>query len=138
MFKPHSYALLAQAHAGCGRIDEGLRLIEKALTIAGETSEYWITPELLRLKGEAVLRMGNGLDTNAEAEACFQHSLAVARERAAKSWELRTATSLAGLWRDLGRRAAATDLLAPVYEWFTEGFGTPDLEDAKQLLDELS
>ena len=137
MFKPHSYALLAQVHAGCGRIDESLHLIDEALTIVGDTSEHWITPELHRLKGETLRLCGDGTARADEAEACFRRALTDARERSAKSWELRAATSLAGLWRDLDRRQAAIDLLMPVYEWFTEGFDTADLKDAKQLLEEL-
>jgi predicted ATPase len=74
----------------------------------------------------------------AEAERCFRQALDIARVQSAKSWELRSATSLARLWRDQGRRAQARDLLAPVYGWFTEGFDTADLKDAKALLDELS
>jgi predicted ATPase len=73
-----------------------------------------------------------------EAEACFQRALAVAREQSARMWELRAAMSLARLWANQGRRAEAHDLLAPVYGWFTEGFDTADLKDAKGLLDELS
>ena len=75
---------------------------------------------------------------DAEAEECFERALAVARAQQAKSWELRAATSLARLWRDQGKRDALRDLLAPVYGWFTEGFDTPDLKEAKALLDALT
>ncbi len=74
----------------------------------------------------------------AEAEACFQHAIAIAQEQEAKSWELRAATSLARLWQQQGKTAEARDLLAPVYDWFTEGFDTKDLKDAKALLEELA
>ena len=74
----------------------------------------------------------------AKAEACFEHALAVARAQQAKSWELRAATSMARLWRDQGKRDQARDLLAPVYGWFTEGFDTLDLQEAKALLDALA
>ena len=74
----------------------------------------------------------------AEAEACFQQAIAVAQQQSAKSWELRAATSLARLWQQQGKQAEAYQLLAPVYDWFTEGFDTADLQDAKTLLDELS
>ena len=72
------------------------------------------------------------------AQSCYRHAIVIARDQAAKMWELRAATSLARLWRDQGRRAEAHDLLAPVYGWFTEGFETADLKDAKALLDELA
>ena len=90
--------------------------------------------ELRRIEGELRLLAGA---PEAEAEACFAEALAVARRQEARSFELRAATSLARLWRDQGRRAEAHDLLAPVHGWFTEGFDTPDLRDAKALLDEL-
>ena len=85
--------------------------------------------------GEALL--GLPADHSTEAESCFHEALAVARDQGARLWELRAATSLAQLWRDQGRRLKAHDLLAPVYGWFTEGFDTADLIDAKALLDEL-
>jgi predicted ATPase len=74
----------------------------------------------------------------AEAEACFEHALTIAREQQAKSWELRAAMSMARLWRDQGKRQRAHDLLAPVYDWFTEGFDTLDLKEAKTLLEQLT
>jgi predicted ATPase len=77
-------------------------------------------------------------DNQAEAEACFHHALDIARNQQAKSFELRAATSLARLWQQQGKRQEAHDLLAPVYNWFTEGFTTADLQDAKALLDELA
>ena len=138
MFKPHSYALLAQAYAGCHRTDDSLRLLDDALALADSTAEHWISAELHRLKGEVLLRTGGGANTTTAAESCFQQSLALARERSAKSWELRTATSLARLWHDQDKHREAVDLLAPVYGWFTEGFDTPDLQDAKSLLEKLS
>jgi predicted ATPase len=91
---------------------------------------------LLRLKGEALIAVS--AERAAEAEACYEEALAVARDQGARLWELRAATSLARLWRDQSRRAEAHDLLAPVYGWFTEGFETQDLKDAKALLDELA
>ena len=90
--------------------------------------------ELRRLEGELRLLAGA---PEAEAEACFVEALAVARRQEARSFELRAATSLARLWRDQGRRAEAHDLLAPIYGWFTEGFDTPDLRDARVLVDGL-
>jgi predicted ATPase len=92
--------------------------------------------ELHRLRGEWLIARRSG--EHAEAAACFDRSLAVARRQGAKMWELRTTVSLARLRRERGRHAEARDLLAPVYGWFTEGFDTPDLKEAKALLDELA
>ena len=89
------------------------------------------------LRGELLLRQGPR-PTWEEAEACFHQALALARRQQAKSWELRAATSLSRLWQQQGKRQEAHDLLAPVYHWFTEGFDTADLKDAKALLDELA
>jgi predicted ATPase len=100
------------------------------------TGERWYDPELYRLKGELLLQQSS--DNQAEAEDCFHHALDLARNQQAKSFELRTATSLARLWQQQGKRQEAYDLLAPVYYWFTEGFDTADLKDAKALLDELA
>jgi len=138
MFKPHSYALLAQAYADCQRIDESLRSLDDALAIANSTSEHWITAELYRLKGEILLQTSGGSNVTEAAESWFQKSLPLSRERTAKSWELRAATSLARLWRDWDRSAQARALLEPVYEWFTEGHDSADLKDAQALLDALS
>jgi predicted ATPase len=89
-----------------------------------------------RLKGELLLQQS--ADNHAEAETCFAQAMAIAQNQSAKSWELRAATSLARLWHQQGKRQEAYDLLAPVYGWFTEGFATADLIDAKALLDALS
>jgi predicted ATPase len=91
---------------------------------------------LYRLKGELLLHLP--LDNATEAESCFHQALAIAQIQQTKSWELRAATSLARLWQQQGKRQEAYDLLAPVYNWFTEGFDTADLQDAKALLDALS
>ena len=98
------------------------------------TGERWFEAELNRHKGQLLLRQGR---TQA-AEELYHRALAIAREQQAKLWELRAAVSLARLWRDQGRRSEAHDLLAPVYSWFTEGFDTPDLKEAKELLRELA
>jgi predicted ATPase len=97
--------------------------------------ERWFEAHLLRLRGEALLAISPERAT--EAEACYEHALAVARDQGARLWELRAATSLARLWAEQGKLARANDLLAPVYGWFTEGFDTADLKDAKALLEEL-
>src|SRR5262249_51456920 len=93
-------------------------------------------PELCRLKGELLLQQNSA--NQADAETCFHHALDIARSQQAKSLELRATTSLARLWQQQGKRQEAHDLLASVYNWFTEGFDTADLKDAKTLLDELS
>jgi predicted ATPase len=136
MFKPHSYALLAQAYVGCGRVEEALEVLDDARQIADRTAEHWITPELHRLQGEVLVQAGIAADFTA-AESCFEESLRLARERAAKSWELRTATSLARLRRQQGKVEEARSLLRPVYDGFTEGFDTRDLQDAMALLQAL-
>lgn len=137
MFKPHGYALLAQAYLGAGLISESLRVINAALTLADRSSEHWITPELYRLNGEILLKAGDTLNDTAPAESCFEQSLTLARAKQAKSWELRTTMSMADLWRRQGKRREARALLAPMYGRFTEGFDSLDLIDAKALLADL-
>ena len=123
---------LAEAQALGGAPADGLRTIKEALTV-NPTERYWC-PETLRLRGEIRRRQ----DEEELAEADFRDAIALAREMSAKAWELRAATSLARLWRDQGKRAKARDVLAPIYGWFTEGFDTPYLKEAKALLDELA
>ena len=106
------------------------------MTTVETTKERWYEAEVNRIAGEIAL-MSPERDA-AKAEAYFERALAVARQQQAKSWELRAAMSMARLWRDQGKRDEARDLLAPVYGWFTEGFDTLDLKEAKALLDELS
>jgi hypothetical protein len=101
----------------------------------GESGARWCDAELHRLQGELLLQQH--AEHQAEAENCFHHALDIARNQQAKSFELRAATSLARLWQQQGKRQEAHDLLAPVYHWFTEGFDTADLQDAKALLHEL-
>jgi class 3 adenylate cyclase/predicted ATPase len=127
---------LAEALATIGRVEEALATIAEALELTERTGERWSEAELHRLGGQ-ILLMRDGLDTTGEAEACFRRSLDIGRRQSAKSWELRTATNLARLWRDQGKPTEAHDLLAPVYDWFTEGFDIADLKDAEALLDEL-
>jgi predicted ATPase len=110
--------------------------LREALDRSEATGERWFETELHRLRGEAVLECRP--THSSEAENCYRQALAVARDQGARLWELRAAMSLARLWRDQGRRAAAGDLLAPVYGWFTEGFDTADLKDARALLNELA
>ena len=131
---PHLAGLLAEANMKIGRFEEAFTLLDQALQLADETGDgYWYA-ELYRLQGE--LHLAN--DDADEAEAVFARSTEHARHQQAKSLELRTAMSIARLRREQGKTAEARDLLAPVYAWFTEGFDTPDLTDAKALLDELA
>jgi predicted ATPase len=126
---------LARAHAQLGRLDEARGCISKALEHIETTGDRWAEAEVYRTAGEIVLATP---DRNLEqAELSFQRSLAIARSQKAKSWELRTASSLARLWRDQGRREEARETLGAIYGSFTEGFETPDLQQAKGLLVEL-
>jgi predicted ATPase len=129
----HHLSLLAQALAACGHYSEGLAVLREAADLIEETGERYVEAEIHRLKGDLVLA-GNG---RAEAEACYVRALEVARSQEARSFELRSATSLARLWGEQGRNAQARELLAPVFGWFTEGFDTADLKEAKALLNEL-
>ena len=133
-WRPHNIALLAAACEIAGQVEEGLTLLDDALRIVERTGERWFAAELNRHKGQLLLRQGH---TEA-AEDLYRKALSVAEEQEAKLWELRAATSLARLRRDEGRHAEARDLLKPVYGWFTEGFNTPDLKEAKALLGELA
>jgi class 3 adenylate cyclase/predicted ATPase len=132
---PFYSSYLARAHAELGKFEDARRYIDEAITILETTKEKWCEAELHRIAGEIAL-MSPERDA-AKAEAYFERALAVARAQQAKSWELRAAMSLARLWRDQGKRDEARNLLAPVYGWFTEGFDTLDLKQAKALLDEL-
>ena len=111
-------------------------MLAEALTLMDTTGERVWEPELHRLKGALLLQQS--ADNHTEAQACFQQALDVARSQQVKSLELRAATSLSRLWQEQGKRTEARQLLAEVYGWFTEGFGTPDLREAKALLDELA
>jgi predicted ATPase len=127
---------LAHSHARLGQFDCAWRCISEAMTASEASKESWCDADIHRLAGDIVLLSGEA-DTP-RAEAYFERSLAIARTQQAKSWELRAAMSMARLWRDQGKRDQARDLLAPVYGWFTEGFDTLDLKQAKALLDELA
>ena len=127
---------LADAHARVGQFDDARRCIGEAMAASEASKESWCDADIHRLAGDIVLL--SGAPDAAEAEAYFERALSVARAQQAKSWELRAATSLARLWRDQGKPDAARDLLAPVYGWFTEGFDTLDLKEAKALLDALA
>jgi predicted ATPase len=134
--QPWHLALLAEAYQHARQTEGGLAALAEALTAVHNTGERVYEAELYRLQG--ALRLAQSPDYAAEAEACFHRALDVARAQQAKSWELRAAMSLSRLWQQQGRRAEAHALLAPVYGWFTEGFDTADLQEAKALLDELA
>jgi predicted ATPase len=125
-------ALLAEAHGTMEQPEAGLTALAEALTHVDTTGERWCEPELYRLKGVLLLQQSS--DNKVEAEACFHKALDIARSQQAKSFELRAATGLAHFWQQQGKRQEAYDLLAPIYHWFTEGFDTADLQDAKALL----
>jgi class 3 adenylate cyclase/predicted ATPase len=136
LLRPYFLALLADVHGTLGEPEAGLTVVTEALTLMDTTGEQWYEPELHHLQGELLLQQS--ADNHPEAESCFQQAIRIAQHQQAKSWELRAATSLARLWQQHGKRQEAHDLLAPVYHWFTEGFETADLKDAKALLEELA
>jgi class 3 adenylate cyclase/predicted ATPase len=133
---PWFLAVLAEAYGKERQVEKGLTVLDEALTWVRKNEERSNEAELHRLKGELLLVQSPGNHT--EAETCFQHAISIAQNQQAKSWELRAAMSLARLWQQQGKRQAAHDLLAPVYHWFTEGFDTADLQEAKALLEALA
>ena len=133
---PLHLSYLARAYAELGQFDDAWRCVGEAITAMETTKERWLEADIHRFAGEIALKSPE--PDAAKAEAYFERALAVARAQQAKSWELRAAMSMARLWRDQGKRQQARDLLAPVYGWFTEGFDTLDLKEAKALLDELA
>ena len=135
MALPRLLARLAEAYGNSGQAEAGLDVLAEALAIVDTTGERRNEAELYRLKGELLLRQA--VPDAPQAEACFQQALAVARRQQARSWELRAAMSLSRLWQQQGKRDDARELLAPIYGWFTEGFDTADLQDARALLQEL-
>jgi predicted ATPase len=136
IWRPYFLALLAEAHGTIGEHETGLAVLTEALALVDTTGVRWYAPELYRLKGELLLAQSP--DNHTEAKTFFHHALNIARNQQAKSFELRTVTSLARLWQSQGKRDEARQVLGDVYHWFTEGFDTPDLKDAKALLDELA
>jgi predicted ATPase len=133
---PYFLTLLAEAQRQAGQSTSGLAVLAEALTLVDKTGERWYEAELYRLQGELLLQ--RTVSDASQAATCFQRALAIARFQQAKSLELRAAMSLSRLWQQQGERQNAHDLLAPIYGWFTEGFDTADLQEAKALLDELS
>src|SRR6185437_6445717 len=127
---------LARTYSELGEVDEAWRCIGETMTVAETTKERWFEAEANRIAGEIALRAPKP-DT-AKAEEYFERAIAVSRQQQAKSWQLRASMSLARLWRSQGKVQQARELLAPVYGWFTEGFDTRDLKEAKALLEELA
>jgi tetratricopeptide (TPR) repeat protein len=130
----HTLALLGKACGRVGEVEEGLRVLRRGLRLAEKTGGRCWEAELYRLQGELLLDNGE----EAEAGSCFQRAIEVAQRQEAKSWELRAATSLAHLWQRQGKREQACEQLQSVYKWFTEGFDTADLREAKALLAALA
>jgi predicted ATPase/class 3 adenylate cyclase len=134
--RPYYLSLLAKVSAKMGQFTEGLEALTEALATVTKSRVRWWEAELYRLRGELLLQCS--VAPPEEAEACFQQALDIARRQQAKSLELRAAMNLSRLWQQQGKRDAARELLAPIYGWFTEGFDTADLQEAKVLLDELA
>jgi predicted ATPase len=134
VLRPWLLARLGEACRIAGQSQAALGHHAEARRLADDTGERWFQAETLRLTGDVLVAMGD----HTGAEARYHEAIAIAQQQSAKLWELRAATSLSGLWRDQGKRAEAHELLAPIYGWFTEGFGTPVLQEAKALLEELA
>ena len=132
---PELLSYLASAHAKLGQFDEAWRCVGEAMTAMEIAKERWCEAEVNRAAGEIALQSPEPGST--KAEVYFERAVQVARQQQVKSFELRAAMSMARLWRDQGKRDEARELLAPVYGWFTEGFDTRDLKEAKALLDLL-
>jgi predicted ATPase len=135
LYQPYCLALLAEAYEKVGQAEEGVSVLTEALAIVHKNGERWYEAELYRLKGELTLKQSS---VPKEAEACFLKAVEIARQQGAKSLELRATTSLARLWHQQGRSQEAHRMLSEIYNWFTEGFDTKDLQEAKGLLEELA
>jgi predicted ATPase len=136
LWRPYFLALLAEATGTAGQPEDGLRLLAEAQEVMARTDERFYEAELSRLAGE--LHLAQAPTAQAEAERRIRHALDVARHQDAKSLELRSAVSLGRLWQHQGKRVEAREVLAPVYGWFTEGFDTADLQEARALLEALA
>jgi predicted ATPase len=143
--RPYYLALLAETYGKVGQAEEGLTALAEALTVADKTGEWFSKAELYRLKGELTLAQSSvqGLASSvqnpqSDAEECFHKAIEIARRQSAKSLELRAVMSLSNLWKEQGKKAEARQMLVEIYGWFTEGFDTADLKEAKALLEELA
>ena len=133
LYRPYLLALLAEAYGQAGQPEAGLSVLNEALTLVEATEERWWEAEVYRLQGELFLRLP--LPDIPQATACFHQALDVARRQQAKALELRAALSLSRLWQQPGQRDQARQVLAELYSWFTEGFETPDLQEARRWLE---
>jgi len=133
---PHFLGVLSNAYGKWGRAEEGLTVITEAVDVMNKTGQLFYESLLYRIRGELLLSLS--AENQAEPEDCFRRAIDVARRKNAKSLELRASTSLSRLWQNQGRKDEARPLLAEIYGWFTEGFDTRDLKEAKALLDELA
>ena len=133
---PVGLSFLAKAYADLGRFDDAWRCVDEARTLVETGGERWFEPHIYCIAGEVALKSSQ--PDASKAQSYFERALSVARQQQAKSWELRAAMSMARLWRDQGKVSEARELLAPIYGWFTEGFDTRDLKEAKALLEELA
>jgi predicted ATPase len=135
LYRPYQLALLAEAYGQAGHPEAGLPCLAEAVTRVEATEERWWEAEVYRLQGELLLCLPR--PALPQAEACFHQALDVARRQQAKALELRAALSVSRLWQQQSQRTEAYELLVPIYSWFTEGFDTADLQDAKAVLEEL-
>jgi predicted ATPase len=136
LWTPLYLSNLASASRAAGHLGNAWRYIAEAMTDVETTQQRWCEAEVHRIAGEIALKSSE--PDEAKAQDYFERALAVARQQQAKSWELRAAMSLARLWREQGKVQQAREVLSPIYGWFTEGFDTRDLEEAKKLLEELA
>ncbi len=141
IWRPHFLALLAEAYGSAGQTEAGLKTLAEALAMVDRTQERAYEAELYRLKGELTLlqpsREAEDVGGRDEAKACFLKAIAIARQQSARSLELRAVMALSRLWWQQGKPGDSRQMLAETYGWFTEGFDTADLQEAKALLDEL-
>jgi predicted ATPase len=133
--RPYALLLLAEAYGQLNQVEAGLEALAEGWALIEKIGTYCYESEMYRLKGQLLLQQSP--DNHTEAESCFHQAITIAQNQSAKSWELRAASSLARLWQSQDKREEARELLEPVYNWFTEGFDTLDLIEAKALLDEL-
>ncbi len=142
LWRLYYLALMAEAHGKVGQVEEGLAELAEAFSLVQNTREREHEAELYRLKGTLTLKQpgvrGPESEVEKEAEECFLRAVAIARQQQAKSLELRAVMSLSRLWQQQGKKAEARQMLAEIYGWFTEGFDTKDLQEAKALLQELA
>jgi predicted ATPase len=136
LLRPYFLTLLAEVYGKGGQTEEGLTVLAEAQAVLNETEERISEPELYRLKGDLLLDLSE--ENQTEVEASFRRAIDIARRLDAKSLELRAVMSLSRLWQKQGKQEEARPMLAEIYGWFTEGFDTADLKEAKELLQEVS